>query len=184
MQSPCHFTYNWTFISSFIEGSLRWLLYLLTRYGRPYRSQCGQDAFIHQRFFSGKKGGCFVDIGANDGITGSNTYFFETELGWGGLCVEPLPSAFAKLRQNRVCSLFHGCVSDVAETEDFLEISGSLNMCSGIIRKYDPRHARFVRRILFLERSKTVVIKVQCRLRSPLSSSGCCRRALTTCAQW
>lgn len=44
------------------------------------------------------KTGRFIDIGANDGITLSNTRALA-ELGWCGVLVEPSPKAFHKLKQ-------------------------------------------------------------------------------------
>jgi hypothetical protein len=41
-----------------------------------YYSQLGQDKFIDD-FFSSKENGIFLDIGAHDGESGSNTYFLE-----------------------------------------------------------------------------------------------------------
>ena len=43
--------------------------------------------------------GTFIDIGANDGKTLSNT-FALTERGWKGVLVEPSPKAFALLKEN------------------------------------------------------------------------------------
>lgn len=37
------------------------------------------------------KGGVFVEAGANDGVTQSNTWFYEQYHGWSGLLVEPVP---------------------------------------------------------------------------------------------
>ena len=45
----------------------------------------------------------FIDVGANDGVLFSNTYKFAKE-GARGLCLEPCPSTFFKLRLNH---LFH-----------------------------------------------------------------------------
>lgn len=45
--------------------------------------------------------GYFVEIGANDGIKQSNTLYFEKNLGWRGLLVEPTPQQFEKLIKNR-----------------------------------------------------------------------------------
>ena len=45
----------------------------------------------------------FIDIGANDGVLFSNTYKFA-KVGAHGLCLEPCPSTFFKLRLNH---LFH-----------------------------------------------------------------------------
>ena len=73
-----------------------------------FHSQIGQDRFLLEHFFRGRRGGVFVDIGAYDGEMFSNTLFFERSMGWTGLCVEPLPSAFAKLAATRrsICEIF------------------------------------------------------------------------------
>lgn len=42
--------------------------------------------------------GTFIDIGANDGKTFSNTYALS-QMGWCGVLIEPSPRAFAKLKQ-------------------------------------------------------------------------------------
>jgi hypothetical protein len=44
-----------------------------------------------------KENGVFVDIGAHDGETDSNSLFFEN-LGWKGFCIEPNPEMFNKLQ--------------------------------------------------------------------------------------
>lgn len=41
-------------------------------------------------------GGFYVELGANDGISVSNTYYFELKRGWRGVLVEPSPSNFLK----------------------------------------------------------------------------------------
>lgn len=46
-------------------------------------------------------GGTFVEIGANDGLHMSNSFFFERQLGWRGMCVEASPATFRKLEANR-----------------------------------------------------------------------------------
>ena len=42
--------------------------------------QFDQDKILNEGLFRNKKNGVFVDIGAYDGICGSNTYFFEKHL--------------------------------------------------------------------------------------------------------
>lgn len=49
-------------------------------------------------YFNGKVG-TFLDIGANDGVTFSNTCAL-TRLSWRGCFVEPSPTAFTKLKEN------------------------------------------------------------------------------------
>ena len=45
--------------------------------------------------------GQYVDVGAHDGLTASNTYYFEKKKNWLGLLVEPTPSLFIKCKKNR-----------------------------------------------------------------------------------
>ena len=42
-----------------------------------YYSQFKQDQLVNEFFFKNKKNGFFVDIGAHDGKTFSNSLFFE-----------------------------------------------------------------------------------------------------------
>ncbi len=65
-------------------------------------SQLGQDEFVINRL-NGLKNGYFVDIGASDGVSLSNTYKLEKEYGWTGLCVEPNPEYYEQLLKNREC---------------------------------------------------------------------------------
>jgi FkbM family methyltransferase len=46
-------------------------------------------------------GGYFVELGANDGVSQSNSLYFEKHRNWRGLLVEPVPHNFLKCRQNR-----------------------------------------------------------------------------------
>jgi hypothetical protein len=50
------------------------------RYEMGYQSQMGQDIFLNRWFFKNKGPGFFVDVGAFDGILGSNTSYFEKYL--------------------------------------------------------------------------------------------------------
>src|SRR3974390_100826 len=67
----------------------------------PYYSQIGPERNLKGGAFCGKRNGVFVDVGAYDGISFSNTLMFERELGWTGLCIEPNPDVFPRLIENR-----------------------------------------------------------------------------------
>jgi FkbM family methyltransferase len=43
----------------------------------------------------------FVELGANDGFTQSNTYYFERFRGWRGVLVEPIPALYAQAKHRR-----------------------------------------------------------------------------------
>lgn len=105
-----------------------------------YSSQYGQDRYINEFVFKNKAGGVFVDIGANDGRTFSNTLFFEKQLNWRGVAIEPLPSAFQKLQQNRDCICLQCCVGARTEAVEFLSIKGHSEMLSGVFDQYEKSH--------------------------------------------
>jgi FkbM family methyltransferase len=67
----------------------------------PFHSQVFQDQLLNQEVFKGFKNGFFVEVGAHDGITLSNSAFFEEDLGWTGINIEPNPDTFSRLIQNR-----------------------------------------------------------------------------------
>lgn len=114
-----------------------------------YYSQPGakQDQWLNENIFHNKRSLVFVDLGAYDGKTYSNSLFFEETLGWTGICVEPHPKLFEKLTQLRRCICVHGCVSNIEGQVDFLEINDGPEvhvdgpkMLGGIYQKYDQRH--------------------------------------------
>lgn len=129
-----------------------------------FYSQCGQDQYIYESFFKEKPKGIFIDIGAHDGITFSNTKFFE-ELGWEGICIEPIPEVFEELKKNRSSICVKGCISDKAGTGRFLRIKGYPEMLSGLLDYYDPTHlGRALTEIYSAPTNSCDVIAVECFL--------------------
>jgi FkbM family methyltransferase len=94
-------------------------------------AQYKQDFFV-DKILKHKKNGFFLDIGANDGITFSNTYLFETERGWSGICVEPHVDIFKKLSEVRTCILENCCITDKDGTVTFRKVNGP-DMLSGVV---------------------------------------------------
>jgi len=107
-----------------------------------YHSQYQQDEYVYNNFFLNKKDGTFLEIGAHDGISYSNTYFFEKELGWKGICIEPIKTLFEELKKNRSCICVEGCVTDFTGKGLFLEIEGYAQMLSGLVNKYNEKHLK------------------------------------------
>jgi len=69
-----------------------------------FYSQIGQDEWVHSYFGKNYKG-FFIDIGANDGISISNTYALEL-LGWNGICIDAninYKKILSKNRPNSIC---------------------------------------------------------------------------------
>lgn len=88
-----------------------------------------------------KNNGFFVEFGATDGISGSNTWLLETHYGWTGICAEPARKYKDELSRNRSCALdfrvvwnrsgeqlkfsekVEGYLSSVASTPQSVEVS-------------------------------------------------------------
>lgn len=79
------------------RGSLRFT-------GQGWKDGDPEDEHVFRRCFGGDeaplRNGTYVEMGALNGITFSNTLFFERELGWKGLLVEP-SEYFADLEHTR-----------------------------------------------------------------------------------
>jgi FkbM family methyltransferase len=102
-------------------------------------SQAGQDAFLDERVFKGKREGVFVEIGGYDGITGSNCLFFELMRGWSGLLIEPSPTFFAKAQSFRRATCLQVALADEEGEAEFLEVQEGYSQMSGLTASYDTR---------------------------------------------
>lgn len=73
------------------------------------RAQLFQDLFV--LFWTrGKRDGYFVDVGASDGVTFSNSWLLETGFGWTGILAEPARGWHDQLRKNRRGAVDTRCV--------------------------------------------------------------------------
>lgn len=146
------------------------VLFRLTCFA-TYYSQCNQDGYVNETYFKNYRNGTFIDIGAHNGITYSNSYFFEKELGWQGICIEPIPEVFAQLRANRTCHCVQGCVSDRSGEEQLLRVISpctSTEMLSGLLYKYDPLHLQRILAEIRCFGGTYEIIPVQCYLLNDL----------------
>ena len=67
------------------------------------RSRYEEDLRIYQRYFADRPaadGGFFLELGAYDGLSETNTRLFETCLGWTGLLIEASPVTFQALKRH------------------------------------------------------------------------------------
>jgi FkbM family methyltransferase len=127
-----------------------------------YYSQLGQDKYLNENIFKGFKNGYFVDVGANDGLSINNTLFFERNLGWTGINIEPLEVAFEKLKVNRPnCINLRYAICNENGTANFLCNEGYTEMLSGLEKSYDPRHHERREAENKIHNAKTKVIQVQ-----------------------
>jgi FkbM family methyltransferase len=73
-----------------------------------YYSEYGEDRWIAENLTI-PKSGVFVEVGALNGVGGSNSLWFERQ-GWTGLCIEADPRMWEGLLQRRKCRKFFGAV--------------------------------------------------------------------------
>jgi len=127
-----------------------------------FKGQNGQDKFVLETFFKKKDGtyktdGRFIDIGAHNGVDLSASYVFE-ELGWDGICIEPMVEQYEQLKQARKCQAVNATISDLINPYvTFNKIIGhpEAEMLSGIVEKYDPRHIERIKKDLAYFGAKT-----------------------------
>lgn len=118
-----------------------------------YFSQAGQDRII-DAMLGGKQGGVFADIGGYDGVTGSNTLFFELFRDWAGVLVEPAPTQFRRAQSVRRCDCLPYAVAGEPGQLEFMEVTSGFTQMSGFLADYkpdlleqvrkDPRHAEVI----------------------------------------
>lgn len=134
-----------------------------------FYSQYQQDKFVYETFFRNKKSGVFLEIGADDGIRFSNTYFFEKYLEWTGLCIESRNEAFTNLQKNRRCLCENATLSNCHQEVQFMEILGYGLGLSGIIDEYPKQHLERIKREIKNPQNKgTNILKVSTKTLSEI----------------
>lgn len=100
-------------------------------------SQCGEDFHIHNRLmqYLPKEGGFFVDVGCADAVVNSNTFFFEKELGYSGLCIDGNPIWAASHNMRKNSTFINAVISERGEEQYFYECT--LPELSGISKNPD-----------------------------------------------
>lgn len=93
-----------------------------------FYSQYAEDVMLAE-LFSDQKGIC-VEVGANDGVTFSNTKHFE-EIGWKCILVEPTPTLCKKIRGCRTGLLFE-CAASSSEGEMTLHVAEGHDLYSSL----------------------------------------------------
>ena len=75
-------------------------------------SQAWQDWVLYHNYFRDRKwgDGFYLDIGTNNAIVISNTFFFDKCLGWRGICAEPQKRYHELIKKTRTCELVKSCV--------------------------------------------------------------------------
>jgi hypothetical protein len=77
------------------------IIVVLALYGGHRRGFGVGDLDVKLRKWTGTRKGFYIELGANDGVSQSNTLLLELLFGWRGVLVEPVSSLFEELRHNR-----------------------------------------------------------------------------------
>ncbi len=128
---------NWMYYSNLLESAwrsnaaaagneldARFVDYCIANHQRS-KSQIFQDLLV--LFLLGEKeGGFFVEFGAANGISLSNSFLLERSFGWRGILAEPARIWHKALAENRGCAIDRRCVwSRSGETLEFNETDNS-----------------------------------------------------------
>lgn len=91
-----------------------------------YTSRGEQIDELLDQVFESKTNGVYIELGANDGLTQSNTAFFEFHRGWTGVLIEPSLKAYTECVKNRPNSI---CIHAACVSNEYSEpvINGNFN---------------------------------------------------------
>lgn len=105
-----------------------------------FYSQQGEDLFIFLNYINQKRDdGIYVEVGALDGITYSNTKFFQDYLKFTGILIEPQKEAFQQLLSNRKNNiLINKAISNKEEKVKFL----GRDAAAGIVKTMNKKHIK------------------------------------------
>jgi len=98
-----------------------------------WHSQESEDKTLFDLYFKDVKRGFFIEIGALDGETFSNTLAYETDLDWGGVLIEAQPSSASALFKRRTNNATLTLAQAICPTPGTLKFSGGASAASGQI---------------------------------------------------
>ena len=125
-----------------LRGFLRKKIWDIERHlgwNDQFFSQAGQDKFIMEEFFKYQNSGFFIEVGAYNGVVGSNCLHFEKFKKWQGIAIEPSPLQFKSLKKNRSCLTINKALSVKNGAANFFDITSGLTQMSGLNEHYDQK---------------------------------------------
>lgn len=127
--------------------------------------QYRQDQIVFEYFFKNRdqyESRVYVDIGAHDGVSISNTKLFD-DMGWKGLCIEANPTLYQELCNNRSnATNLNIAVYDRSGTVPFRVNEGFTNMLSGIEEAYHPSHRKRIDEEIRVNGGSYRIVDVPC----------------------
>jgi FkbM family methyltransferase len=113
----------------------------------------GVDEFLYNNYFTNIYDGFFVECGASDGQFMSVCKFFEETMKWTGINIEPVPSYYSRLVENRPnCRNINLALSNINCVKEFVNPVadgiptpgwGSLSWNDDFKKTYDVHHCTY-----------------------------------------
>lgn len=112
------------------------------------------------------KNGFFIEVGANDGFSYSNTYYFENLRGWRGILVEAIPELFEKCHKLRKKSKVFNCAlvsSDYKDAHIKIKYANLMSLVEGAMSdaKKEAEHIEKGLRCQKIDKSYTIDVPVR-----------------------
>ncbi len=128
------------FVRSLVKPPSKLPLNLKNQNAEDY-SQLGQSSYMNT-IFKSKKNGFFIESGAHDGESLSNSLYFEKKFGWTGLLIEPLQNSFKLLStKNRNAYILNACI---AKKKPFVAKFRVVNVFSGRQDQMNPDQINYI----------------------------------------
>lgn len=92
------------------------------------------------------RNGFFLEAGANDGYSQSNTYYLEKHLNWRGILIEGIPDLYAKCKAERSNAIVHNCAlvaDDYTAPTVTMQYAHLMSVVDGALRSQE-RQAKHV----------------------------------------
>ena len=107
-----------------------------------FYSQQGEDLFVFLNFINQKRSdGSYLELGALDGATYSNTKFFQDYLGFRGVLIEPIPAAYTALQTNRpLDKTYNVAISDSTDPVSFVGNWATAGMTTVMAPSFQEAH--------------------------------------------
>jgi FkbM family methyltransferase len=112
------------------------------KYG-PDRNSEHEEEWLIRDFFGDRRGGFFVDVGANHYKLFSNTYYLDAVLGWSGIAIEPQRGFEGGYTANRPRTKFRPFfVSDQSNEQATMYVLGKNALVTSADKDFTERYGK------------------------------------------
>ena len=131
-------------------------------YSKPSRNDLDNKLAKYLNF----RGGFFIEVGANDGYSESNTYYLERILGWQGVLVEGIPELYERCRRQRRKAHVYNCAlveKDYAEPTVQMHFAHLMSVVEGSRQDSEAEAKHISKGIRVYKLDESYIVKVPAR---------------------